>query len=73
MSNRDDSAVPKPQGRFLRLPFDFRRPTLARVKARAWNADDPRIFTPKTYGWGLGVNLYWLIHPIRFAQVRRSR
>ena len=23
---------------------------------RAWNPDDPRILTPKTFGWGLGVN-----------------
>jgi hypothetical protein len=69
MSSRRTDA----QGRFLGLPYDFRRLTVTRIRARTWNAGDPRILTPKTYGWGLGVNLYWLVHPVRFARVRRSR
>lgn len=54
-------------GTFLRLPFDWRKPTWARVKERAWNPNDPRIFTPKTYGWGLSINLYALLRKIRLA------
>ena len=44
-------------GTFLRVPYDWRRPTLARFKARWWNPRDPRLFTPKSYGWGYDVNL----------------
>ena len=33
-------------GKFLGMPYDWRRPTLARVKSRWWNADEPRLFTP---------------------------
>jgi hypothetical protein len=29
-------------GKFLGIPFDWRRPTLARVKQRWWNPSDPR-------------------------------
>jgi hypothetical protein len=43
-------------GKFLRIPFDWRRPTLARVKARWWNPGDPRLFTPKSFGWGYDIN-----------------
>ena len=44
--------------KFLGVPYDWRRPTLARVKSRWWNRRDRRIFTPKSYGWGYDVNLY---------------
>lgn len=44
-------------GTWLGVPFDWRRPTVARVRERWWNADDPRLFTPKTFGWGYDVNL----------------
>jgi hypothetical protein len=39
----------------------------------AWNPGDPRVFTPKAFGWGLGVNWYWLVHPLRLIRARRSR
>ncbi len=39
------------------VPYDFRRPTLRRAKARWWNPSDPRILTPKTFGVGWDVNL----------------
>jgi hypothetical protein len=56
-------------GTFLGLPYDWRRPTWARLKARVWNKQDPRIFPPKVYGWGLGINLYALLR--RLGVVRR--
>lgn len=53
----------KGMGRFLGIPYDWRRPSAARLKSRWWNADDPRLFTPKSWGWGYDVNLYRLLHP----------
>lgn len=43
-------------GRFLGIPYDWRAPTVERAKSRLWNPDDPRIFTPKAYGWGWDIN-----------------
>lgn len=57
-------------GTFLRLSYDWRTPTWTRVKERAWNPDDPRVFTPKSYGWGLSINLYALLRKARL--VRRT-
>jgi len=76
MNEGDDEAgtVPEPQGRLAGLPYDFRRLTTSRVRARAWNPGDHRVFTPKAFGWGLGVNWYWLVRPVRlFGARRRSR
>jgi hypothetical protein len=43
-------------GKFLGIPYDFRFPTLSRIRERMWNREDPRIFTPRVYGAGWTVN-----------------
>lgn len=48
-------------GRYLGLPYDFRRPTLARFRERLWNPDDRRLLTPKAFGWGYDLNLHELL------------
>jgi len=52
----------KKTGTFLGVPFDWRRPTRARVRSRWWNRNDRRVFTPKSFGWGYDIN---------FAEVAR--
>ena len=48
-------------GRFFGIPYDWRRPTVVRVKLRWWNPDDPRLFTPRSWGWGFDINLARLL------------
>ena len=43
----------EPQGHFLGIPYDWRRPTRARLKSRWWNDDDPRVFTPRDLRLGI--------------------
>ena len=50
--------------RFLGVPYDLRKPTLARARSRMWNGEDRRLFTPKTFGAGWDVNFYWIAHPL---------
>jgi len=57
------------KGRFLGLPYDWRRPTPQRLRGELWNRDEPRVLVPKAYGWGYGVNLAALTRRIR----RRTR
>ena len=52
-------------GTFLGLPYDWRPPTLARLKQRLWNPADRRLFTPKAFGWGFDLNLYELLRRLR--------
>lgn len=69
--NKHDTTQREPQGRLGGLPYDLRRPTTDRFRSRAWNPDDPHILTPKTYGWGYGLNFYWLAHPRQLVRARR--
>ena len=68
----DDGRVPDPQGKFVGIPYDLRKPTVSKVRARWWNRDDPRLFTPKAFGWGYDLNLYWVTHPADYFRGRRN-
>lgn len=56
------------QGRLLGLPYDFRRLTPQRLKRGMWNPADERIFLPKAWGWGYGVNLHQLARRLRLIR-----
>ena len=49
-------------GTIAGVPYDFRPPTPARLRAKWWNPDSPRLFTPHTFGVGWSINLYRLFH-----------
>ncbi|MFE3191455.1 DUF5808 domain-containing protein [Nocardia sp. NPDC059240] len=63
MTSENDKEPPAPEGTWAGIPYDWRRPTRERVRARWWNPDDPRFLTPKSFGWGYSFNLYRLFHP----------
>ncbi|HXT38123.1 MAG TPA: DUF5808 domain-containing protein [Chloroflexota bacterium] len=46
--------------RFLGIPYDWRPPSMARIKQRSWNPNDRRVLTPKMFGWGYSINFYEL-------------
>ena len=48
------------EGEFLKVPYDFRPPTLDKIRERCWNPNDPRLLTPHVFGWGWTVNFYTL-------------
>lgn len=62
MSGAGKEKIPEPEGSVLGMPYDWRRPTIARARARLWNPDDPRLLTPKSFGWGYSLNFYRLFH-----------
>jgi hypothetical protein len=39
------------------VPYDFRIPTLARVKERMWDPDSSHVINPRVFGVGWTVNL----------------
>ncbi len=53
------------QGRIAGLPYDFRPPTLARVRAEYWDPENDALFTPHAFGVGYGVNLARLARLVR--------
>ncbi|HID86342.1 MAG TPA: hypothetical protein EYP55_03060 [Anaerolineae bacterium] len=46
------------------VPYDFRVPTLERLRQAYWNPDDPRIFTDRVLGVGWAVNFYSLLRSL---------
>ena len=50
-------------GSVLGVPYDFRPPSLARLRAAWWNPDTDALFTPRDFGVGWAINYYRLTHP----------
>ena len=40
------------------IPYDFRPPSLERIRASLWNPDDPHVLTSQVFGVGWSINLY---------------
>ena len=55
----------EPQGHFLGLPYNWRRPRSGEVGKGVWDTGDVRILTPKNYGWGYGINFAALMRRLR--------
>ena len=62
----------KRQGKLAGIPYDTRRPTMARIRNTYWSAQNPKLFPPKVDGLGWGINFYWVIHPLRWLKVRKT-
>jgi hypothetical protein len=47
------------EGRVLGVvPYDFRPPTLDRIRTAYWNPDSDRLFSDRVFGVGWAVNLH---------------
>jgi len=47
------------------IPYDFRLPTIERLKEAYWNPDNSRIFTPEALGIGWAINFFALMEKLR--------
>ena len=50
-------------GKIAGIPYDFRLPTVERIRATFWNKDTSQIFLPQAFGIGWSINMYPIIHP----------
>jgi hypothetical protein len=48
-------------GRILYVPYDFRLPTLDRIKQRLWAPDNHQILVPQIFGVGWTLNIGRLV------------
>jgi len=47
------------------VPYEFRPPTLERLRERLWNPEDPRIFTEHVFGVGWAINFHTLLRNLQ--------
>lgn len=47
------------------VPYDFRRPTLERVRRAWWAPDDGHLLVPRALGVGWSINLAHLVQLLR--------
>jgi hypothetical protein len=50
-------------GNLFGIPYDFRPPTLERLRDAFWNKNTSQVLVPQPFGVGWTVNLYPLVHP----------
>ncbi len=50
-------------GKIAGIPYDFRLPTVERIRDAFWNKNTSKIFLPQAFGIGWSINLYPIIHP----------
>ena len=50
------------------FPYDFRIPTIARLKESFWNRYDSQIFTPTVFGLGWAINFHALLENLRVIE-----
>ena len=50
------------------FPYDFRLPTIKRLKESYWNPYESRVFTPPVFGLGWAVNLCALLENLRIIE-----
>ncbi|MFH1169312.1 MAG: hypothetical protein V1691_01320 [Chloroflexota bacterium] len=54
------------------IPYDFRLPTVARLKEAYWNPVDGRLLTPEPFGIGWAINLYSLLEGLGIIEPSAS-
>ena len=62
-----------PQGRFLGVPYDWRRPTLERMRGRLWDPTDDRVLQPTAFGWGWTFNVHRALVNLGVIEPQRDR
>lgn len=49
------------------IPYDFRLPTLERIREGYWNADSSQIFNPQVIGLGWAINFHAILEKMRLV------
>ena len=50
-------------GTLYGIPYDFRRPTIERLREAFWNKKTAQVLVPQVFGMGWSINFYPLINP----------
>ncbi len=54
------------------VPYDLRRPTLARIRERMWNPESGRLVSPRAFGVGWTLNAGRVVRLVRERATRKD-
>ena len=57
-------------GTVFGIPYDFRFPTLDRLRDSFWNKNTSQLLLPQAFGIGWTINFYPLVHPETLQSLR---
>jgi hypothetical protein len=57
-------------GTVFGIPYDFRFPTLDRLRDSFWNKNTSQLLLPQAFGIGWTINFYPLLHPETLQSLR---
>ena len=47
------------------MPYDFRKPTMQRLRLSIWNPEEDRVFIPSLLGVGWSINFHQVLKQLR--------
>ena len=50
-------------GKVAGIPYDFRVPTVEKLRNTFWNKDTASVLVPHAFGMGWSINFYPIVHP----------
>ena len=50
-------------GKVIGIPYDFRVPTVEKLRNTFWNKDTASVLVPHAFGMGWSINFYPIVHP----------
>ncbi|MDQ2884820.1 MAG: DUF5808 domain-containing protein [Chloroflexota bacterium] len=50
-------------GKVVGIPYDFRMPTVEKLRNTFWNKDTASVLVPHAFGMGWSINFYPIVHP----------
>ena len=49
------------------IPYNFRLPTIERIREGYWNEDNPHVFSPEVIGLGWAINFHAILEKMRLV------
>ena len=49
------------------IPYDFRLPTIERIREGYWNEGSPHVFSPEVIGLGWAINFHAILEKMRLV------
>lgn len=68
MSDKGHAPKHRRHGKLVGMPYDWRKPSLDKLRRSYWDTTTRRVVTPKAFGWGWDINMGALARRLRLVK-----